>query len=133
MVVREPEPKIVQLEQDNKELGDLLKELREALREEQTAALDRIEAEYREQLAGLRRDAESKEQKLAEQWAAKHLQLTKFLEQVGCRSRLTEPNGRQSDINHSQIGKIYFDFTYYYVLNLYDMYFIVIVVLFLMG
>ena len=46
MVVREPEPKIVQLEQDNKELGDLLKELREALREEQTAALDRIEAEY---------------------------------------------------------------------------------------
>ncbi|KAL5165903.1 DUF21 domain-containing protein [Glycine soja] len=33
---------------DNKELGDLLKELREALREEQTAALDRIEAEYRE-------------------------------------------------------------------------------------
>ncbi|KAG4924705.1 hypothetical protein JHK87_050245 [Glycine soja] len=44
----EPEPKIVQLEQDNKELGDLLKELREALREEQTAALDRIEAEYRE-------------------------------------------------------------------------------------
>ena len=94
MVVRELERKIVQLEQDNKELGDLLKELREALREEQTAALDRIEAEYREQLAGLRRDAESKEQKLAEQWAAKHLRLTKFLEQVGCRSRLTEPNGR---------------------------------------
>ena len=30
MVVREPERKIVQLEQDNKELGDLLKELREA-------------------------------------------------------------------------------------------------------
>ncbi|XP_020208386.1 transcription factor AS1 [Cajanus cajan] len=65
-----------------------------ALREEQTVALDRIEAEYREQLAGLRRDAESKEQKLAEQWAAKHLRLTKFLEQVGCRSWLNEPNGR---------------------------------------
>ncbi|XP_061346900.1 transcription factor AS1-like [Gastrolobium bilobum] len=65
-----------------------------ALREEQTAALDRIEAEYREQLAGLRRDAETKEHKLAEQWAAKHLRLTKFLEQVGCRSRLSEPNGR---------------------------------------
>ncbi|KAG5026866.1 hypothetical protein JHK86_022780 [Glycine max] len=30
MVVRELERKIVQLEQDNKELGDLLKELREA-------------------------------------------------------------------------------------------------------
>nr|UUA81643.1 myb-like HTH transcriptional regulator family protein [Caragana korshinskii] len=65
-----------------------------ALREEQTAALDRIEAEYREQLAGLKRDAETKEQKLAEQWNAKHLRLTKFLEQVGCRSRLAEPNGR---------------------------------------
>ncbi|GAV91312.1 Myb_DNA-bind_6 domain-containing protein [Cephalotus follicularis] len=65
-----------------------------ALREEQKATLDRIEAEYREQLAGLRRDAEAKEQKLAEQWAAKHLRLTKFLEQMGCRPRIAEPNGR---------------------------------------
>ncbi|XP_057971433.1 transcription factor AS1 [Malania oleifera] len=64
------------------------------LREEQKATLDRIEAEYREQLAGLRRDAEAKEQKLAEQWAAKHMRLTKFLEQMGCRSRLPESNGR---------------------------------------
>lgn len=65
-----------------------------ALREEQKVALDRIEAEYREQLAGLRRDAENKEQKLAEQWGARHLRLTKFLEQMGCRPRLAEPNGR---------------------------------------
>ncbi|KAK6942969.1 hypothetical protein RJ641_028346 [Dillenia turbinata] len=65
-----------------------------ALREEQIASLDRIEAEYREQLAGLRRDAEAKEQKLAEQWAVKHLRLGKFLEQMGCRTRLPEPNGR---------------------------------------
>lgn len=65
-----------------------------ALREEQKASLDRIEAEYREQLTGLRRDAEAKEQKLAEQWAAKHLHLTKFLEQMGCRPRLAESNGR---------------------------------------
>ncbi len=64
-----------------------------ALREEQKGALDRIEAEYREQLAGLRRDAEAKEQKLAEQWASKHLRLTKFLEQTGCRPRLAD-NGR---------------------------------------
>lgn len=63
-----------------------------ALRDEQKAALDRIEAEYREQLAGLRREAEMKEQKLAEQWSAKHLRLTKFIEQVGCRSN--EPNAR---------------------------------------
>lgn len=54
-----------------------------ALREEQKATLDRIEAEYKEQLAGLRRDAEAKEQKLAEQWSAKHSRLTKFLEQMG--------------------------------------------------
>ena len=66
-----------------------------ALREEQQAALERIEVEYREQLVGLRRDAEAKEQKLAEQWAAKHARLTKFLEQMGCQPpRLTEPNGR---------------------------------------
>jgi len=64
----------------------------QALREEQKASLDRIEAEYREQLAGLRRDAEAKEQKLAEQWAAKHTHLTKFLEQMGCSSRFLEPN-----------------------------------------
>ncbi|KAL6496212.1 hypothetical protein OROGR_029470 [Orobanche gracilis] len=55
------------------------------LRDEQKAMLDRIEGEYREQLAGLRREAETKEQKLAEQWAAKHSRLTKFLEQMGCR------------------------------------------------
>ncbi|KAF8397485.1 hypothetical protein HHK36_016402 [Tetracentron sinense] len=65
-----------------------------ALREEQKASLERIEAEYREQLAGLRKDAEAKEQKLAEQWTAKHVRLTKFLEQMGCRPRLAEPNGR---------------------------------------
>lgn len=50
-----------------------------ALREEQKAALDQIEAEYREQLAELRREAEAKEQKLAEQWATKHSRLTNFL------------------------------------------------------
>lgn len=54
-----------------------------ALREEQKVTLDRIEAEYKEQLASLRRDAEAKEQKLAEQWAAKHSRLSKFLEQMG--------------------------------------------------
>ncbi|XP_042476430.1 transcription factor AS1 [Macadamia integrifolia] len=65
-----------------------------ALREEQKVTLDQIEAEYKEQLAGLRRDAEAKEQKLADQWAAKHLRLMKFLEQTGCRSRPADPNGR---------------------------------------
>ncbi|XP_058099243.1 transcription factor AS1 [Magnolia sinica] len=65
-----------------------------ALREEQKVTLDRIEVEYKEQLSGLRRDAEAKEQKLAEQWATKHLRLAKFLEQVGCRQRPTESNGR---------------------------------------
>ncbi|KAL3536403.1 hypothetical protein ACH5RR_004864 [Cinchona calisaya] len=64
-----------------------------ALREEQKASLDGIEAEYREQLAGLKRDAEAKEQKLAEQWATKHSRLTMFLEQMGCQTNFTEPNG----------------------------------------
>lgn len=61
-----------------------------ALREEQKATLERIEAEYREQLAELRKDADVKEQKLAEQWAAKHSRLVKFLEQVGFQSRTDE-------------------------------------------
>ncbi|XP_027335482.1 transcription factor AS1-like [Abrus precatorius] len=66
-----------------------------ALWEEQNAALDRIEAEYKEQLSGLRKDAEKKEQKLAEQWNAKHMRLVKVMEQVGCRlPRIVEPNGR---------------------------------------
>ncbi|KAJ8503718.1 hypothetical protein OPV22_004604 [Ensete ventricosum] len=56
-----------------------------ALREEQQAALERIEAEYREQIARLRKDAEAKEQKVAEQWAAKHVRLSRFLDQVGYR------------------------------------------------
>ncbi|GAB2235638.1 hypothetical protein Droror1_Dr00026069 [Drosera rotundifolia] len=64
-----------------------------ALREEQNASLERIEAEYREQLALLRKDADAKEQKLAEQWASKHIRLRQFLDQVGCRSRLPEPTG----------------------------------------
>ncbi|CAJ1949292.1 unnamed protein product [Sphenostylis stenocarpa] len=65
-----------------------------ALQEEERAALGRIEAEYREELAALRRDAENKELKLAEQWAAKHLQLTRLLEQIRCRAGLPEPNAR---------------------------------------
>ncbi|XP_010509298.1 PREDICTED: transcription factor AS1-like [Camelina sativa] len=57
-----------------------------ALREEQKSAMEKIEGEYREQLVGLRRDAEAKEQKLADQWTSKHIRLTKFLEQhMGCR------------------------------------------------
>ncbi|KMS97645.1 hypothetical protein BVRB_5g125270 [Beta vulgaris subsp. vulgaris] len=63
-----------------------------ALKQEEKASIERIEAEYREQLAGLQRDAEAKEQKLAEQWAAKHMRITKLLEQMGCRSRLSEQN-----------------------------------------
>ncbi|KAK4741598.1 hypothetical protein SAY87_025186 [Trapa incisa] len=63
-----------------------------ALREEHRSALERIEVEYREQLAGLRKDAEAKEQKLAEQWVAKHLRLAKFLEQMGFCPRLVDSN-----------------------------------------
>lgn len=53
-----------------------------ALKEEQNVALERIEAEYREQVASLRRDAESKEQKLAEQWANKQHRPVKCLRRI---------------------------------------------------
>ncbi|CAH8354632.1 unnamed protein product [Eruca vesicaria subsp. sativa] len=62
-----------------------------ALREEQKMAMEKIEGEYREQLVCLRRDAEAKDQKLADQWTSKHIRLTKFLEQnMGCRQRLLD-------------------------------------------
>ncbi|KAJ8754118.1 hypothetical protein K2173_002016 [Erythroxylum novogranatense] len=72
-----------------------------ALREEEKAALERIEAEYREQFAEFKRDADTKEQKLAEQWGDKHLrlskaveQMVKSLEQMVCRPRITEHSNR---------------------------------------
>lgn len=74
-----------------REKMDEIESKMKALREEQKVAMERIEAEYREQLAGLRRDAEAKEQKLAEQWAAKHLCLVKYLEQMGCSTRGHNP------------------------------------------
>ena len=58
-----------------------------ALKAQQNAAWERIECEYREQIAGLRSDAETKEMKLAEQWAAKYARLAQFLDQMGCFSR----------------------------------------------
>ncbi|RLN00472.1 protein rough sheath 2 [Panicum miliaceum] len=53
------------------------------MRLEQAAAAERVEREHREKVAELRRDAQLKEEKMAEQWAAKHARVAKFLEQVG--------------------------------------------------
>ncbi|XP_020202986.1 transcription factor AS1 [Cajanus cajan] len=78
-----------------KEKMDEIEAKIKALWVEQNAVLDRIESECREQLAGMRRDAENKEQKLAEQWNAKHMRVVKCMEQVGCRMpQIAEPNGR---------------------------------------
>ncbi|ERN17286.1 protein rough sheath 2 homolog [Amborella trichopoda] len=52
------------------------------LREEEAAFVDRLEADCREQLAAVQRDAEMKEVKLMEQWAAKHLKLATFVEHL---------------------------------------------------
>nr|WDA53453.1 as1 transcription factor [Erycina pusilla] len=52
------------------------------LREEQNLALERIEAECREQLLIVRKDAEAKEHKLAELWSAKHAALSKLIRQM---------------------------------------------------
>ncbi|GLJ16253.1 hypothetical protein SUGI_0273370 [Cryptomeria japonica] len=53
-----------------------------ALREEEMTYLDKLESDCREQLSSFQRDAEIKEAKMMEQWTAKHVQLTKFLEQM---------------------------------------------------
>ncbi|KAI7752171.1 hypothetical protein M8C21_018187 [Ambrosia artemisiifolia] len=52
------------------------------LREEETAALGRMESEYREQLNALQRDAEGKEGKLMEAWSNKQMKLSKVVEQI---------------------------------------------------
>ncbi|EES17234.1 hypothetical protein BDA96_08G151900 [Sorghum bicolor] len=57
------------------------------MRLEQAAAAERVERDHREKVAELRRDAQLKEEKMAEQWAAKHARVAKFLDQIGCSSR----------------------------------------------
>ncbi|CAL4905797.1 unnamed protein product [Urochloa decumbens] len=72
-----------------------------AARAEQAAAAERVEREHREKVAELRRDAQLKEEKMAEQWAAKHARVAKFLEQVGCATRQPWPAsaGGGADMN----------------------------------
>lgn len=53
-----------------------------ALREEENVYLDRLDSDYREQLSRIHRDAEIKEARMMEMWTAKHVQLTKFFEQM---------------------------------------------------
>jgi len=65
------------------------------VRLEQAAAAERVEREHREKVAELRRDAQLKEEKMAEQWAAKHARVAKFLEQVGC----SRPWSAATDMN----------------------------------
>lgn len=65
------------------------------MRLEQAAAAERVEREHREKVAELRRDAQLKEEKMAEQWAAKHARVAKFLEQLGC----SRPWSAATDMN----------------------------------
>ncbi|KAL6010789.1 hypothetical protein ACLOJK_001231 [Asimina triloba] len=53
------------------------------LREEERVYMERIESECREQLSAIQRDADAKETKMAEAWAAKHVRLAKLVEQMG--------------------------------------------------
>nr|BAJ10707.1 phantastica ortholog [Hydrobryum japonicum] len=64
------------------------------LREEEKGAIEMIDAEYRDQLLQLRKEAEVKELKLAEQWAANHLRLTTFLQSLQNKSSAPEGSGR---------------------------------------
>ncbi|KAL7090341.1 hypothetical protein ACP275_12G034700 [Erythranthe tilingii] len=53
------------------------------LREEEAAYVSRMEAEYRDEMKGLHRDAEAKEDKLMEEWCSNHVKLVKLLQQIG--------------------------------------------------
>ena len=65
------------------------------MRLEHAAAAERVEREHREKASELRRDAQLKEEKMAEQWAAKHARVAKFLDQVGC----SRPWSSATDMN----------------------------------
>ncbi|MQM01407.1 hypothetical protein Taro_034161 [Colocasia esculenta] len=65
-----------------KELSEDVEAKIRCLREEEAACVERLEAEYREQLGAIQRDAEAKEAKMAESWAARHTKLARLAEQV---------------------------------------------------
>ncbi|KAK4798670.1 hypothetical protein SAY86_030996 [Trapa natans] len=74
------------------------------LMEEQKAALERIQEEYQEQLAWVRRDVEAKEMKLAEQWVRKHHQLYTVVEQMRVQASPALRDRALSGCTHSQTG-----------------------------
>ncbi|EPS62519.1 hypothetical protein M569_12272 [Genlisea aurea] len=53
------------------------------LRDEEAAYSARLEAECREQLTAVRRDADDTEAKLMETWRSKHVKMVKLLKQIG--------------------------------------------------
>lgn len=65
-----------------KEVTDDVEAKIRCLREEEAACLERLEADYREQLGAIQRDAEAKEAKMTEALAARHTKLTRLAEQV---------------------------------------------------
>lgn len=65
-----------------KEVFDDVEAKIRCLREEETAFLERLEAEYRDQLSSIQREAEGKEAKIAESWTARHAKLARLAEQV---------------------------------------------------
>lgn len=56
------------------------------LREEEMVYIGRIEAEYRDQLIALQREADAKEMKLMEAWSTKHSKLGSIIDQIGIHS-----------------------------------------------
>ncbi|GFP85299.1 protein rough sheath 2 [Phtheirospermum japonicum] len=66
-----------------KEKTEEIEEKIRRLREEEMAFVSRMEGECREELKGLRRDAEAKEAKLMEAWCSNHVKLAKLIQQIG--------------------------------------------------
>uniref|UniRef100_A0A1D1ZBX7 Transcription factor AS1 n=1 Tax=Anthurium amnicola TaxID=1678845 RepID=A0A1D1ZBX7_9ARAE len=65
-----------------KEMSEEVEAKIRCLREEAAASLDRVEADYREQLGAIQRDAEVKETKMVESWAARHAKLARLADQA---------------------------------------------------
>ncbi|KAL3637819.1 hypothetical protein CASFOL_018267 [Castilleja foliolosa] len=66
-----------------KEKTEEIEEKIRRLREEEMAFVSRMEGDCREEMKGMRRDAEAKEEKLMEAWCSNHVKLAKLIQQIG--------------------------------------------------
>ncbi|XP_078439344.1 protein rough sheath 2-like [Wolffia australiana] len=61
------------------------------LREEETAFIEKLEADYRDQLCSIQREAECKEAKMAESFSGRHAKLARLAQKLGATHTFAMP------------------------------------------